>query len=360
MYARIVETDAGRVERDDTVQVFERMREREVAQAALRQHRLAGDHRPRRGSADQGRDVRSAGAPDVADHALQHCQVCRAIGLERQRLAAQVHASGDVEGGVVADETHRVDLQRLPVDRQGDWPLIPDPIVDELQIELFNGRADLDRVAVVQVADDADRAAGRRLRVRREIGLEDAHERIERGVADAERQVRVSHVLQRDAAGARHGQPRRGCVELIGQQLVAHRQPTGDLADALVTKKQILNVHLDVVARLLERAAAARRKIKDAGPRREVGKRRESEGLDPELPALGAERVGPVPRDVRRPGDDPRRLGRLRAFEANAVAFEAQACRCGFEALAVGRPIVDVHPAEAEGTRVGTVEMEVA
>ena len=40
-----VEAHAAGIEGDDAVQVFERVRERELAQAAVGQQRVAGDHR---------------------------------------------------------------------------------------------------------------------------------------------------------------------------------------------------------------------------------------------------------------------------------------------------------------------------
>ena len=74
----------------------------------------------------------------------------------------EVDSARDVESGVVAHQPQRFDAQRLAVDGQLDGALIAQAIVDELQIELLDGRGHAQRVGVVEVADDANRAAGRR------------------------------------------------------------------------------------------------------------------------------------------------------------------------------------------------------
>ena len=222
--AGIVEPDARGVERHDAVEILERVREREVTQASLRQHRLARDDRPRRGAADERRDVGAAGAADVAHEALQHGEVRGAVGLERQRLASR--STLPATSSAVSSPTSRsVSIsQRLPVDGQLDRALIAQTIVDEPQVELLDRRRDAQGVAVVELAGHANRAAGRRRCVRREVGLEHAHVRIERRVAHPERQLGVGVVVERDAAGARHREARRRRFELVGQQLVAHRR----------------------------------------------------------------------------------------------------------------------------------------
>ena len=163
------------------------------------------------------------------DETLQHRQVGGAVGLQRQRLPRQIDGAGNVERGVVADQPETVEAQRRPLDGQLDRTLIAQPVVDQPEIELFDRCRDPQGVAVVELADDADRSAGHGRRVRRQVGLEHPHVRIERRVADAERQLGVALLVERNAAGARDGQPRRCRFELVGEELVAHRQASGDL-----------------------------------------------------------------------------------------------------------------------------------
>ena len=116
-------------------------------------------------------------------------------------------------------------------------------------------------IDVGQLADHANGAAGDGVRERRQARLKEPHVRIERRVGEPQRQLGVHLVGQRDAARPRHHEPRRGGFELDGQQLAAQRQPAGQLPDAFVAGKQIVDAHAHVVARHLERAGAGRREL---------------------------------------------------------------------------------------------------
>ena len=64
---------------------------------------------------------------------------------------------------------------------------------------------------------------------------------IERGVGEPQRELGVGGPRARDPPGARHGEPRRGRLELDGHDLVAHDQPRRHLADALVLEEQVVD-----------------------------------------------------------------------------------------------------------------------
>ena len=185
-------------------------------------------------------------------------------------LIDQVHRAAEIELGVVTDHLQRIDLQHLVLDAQPDRRLIAQAVVEQPQVHLLDVGVDAQRIRVVELADDANRAAGDRRRERRERRLQDAQVRIERRVGDAERQLRVHFVVQLDAAGARHREARRRRFELVGHQQAAHRQAAGHFADALVAEEQVADAPLDVVARLLERAAAGRGEVERSVQRRVV------------------------------------------------------------------------------------------
>ena len=133
------------------------------------------------------------------------------------------------------------------------------PVVEQLQIELLDAAVDDEVIDVGELADDADRAAGDRVRERREPRLEETQVRIERRVGEPERQLGVHLVGQRDAAGAGHDEAGRRGLELDRQQLAAQRQPAGQLADAFVAGEEVVHSHAHVVAGHIERAGCLSR-----------------------------------------------------------------------------------------------------
>ncbi len=142
---------------------------------------------------------------------------------------------------------------------------------------------------------------------------------IERGVGDAERQLRVHLVVELDAAGARHRQARRRRFHLVG-----HQQARASTGGPVISptpsspKNRSLALALDVVARLFERAAAVGGEIERAVERRIAGIRRQREGVDGDAAAVDVERIGAVPADIGGAGHGAAALLHLDAVEAHA------------------------------------------
>ncbi len=175
-----VEAHARRVERDDAVDVFERVRERQLAEAAVRTASAlpatTGSRRPcptMRAVTSARPELRTSG-----EEALQHREVGRAVRLQRQRLIARDSPS-PLRSSSVSSPTSRSasTCSDLPFDAQPNRRGIAQPIVEQRDVDLLDRRIDAQRVRVVELADHADGAAGNRRRERRERRLNGAHVR---------------------------------------------------------------------------------------------------------------------------------------------------------------------------------------
>src|SRR5207249_3727093 len=92
-----------------------------------------------------------------------------------------------------------------------------------------------------------------------------------RAVMETKRDLGVRLRRQGDAAGAEDVEPRRRRRHLAAQLLAAHRERPGDLADAFFTDEQPVAAEPDIVARLIERTAAAGCEFDESRERRRVG-----------------------------------------------------------------------------------------
>ena len=159
--------------------------------------------------------------------------------------------------------------------------------------------------------------------------------------------------------GRRHRQTGRRGLEPHGHQLVVDAQIADDLADAFVGDEEIADRSAHVVARRVERPAAASREVEEPGDRtRRLLRGRER--LDGNGARVEIERVGAVPADEGGAGSPTTALDGLDVLETGAVALETDAGRRRLERLAVRHAVGDLHPAEAVGREVIAVDVELA
>ena len=136
-------------------------------------------------------------------------------------------------------------------------------------------------------------------------------------------QLRVGSRRQSDAARAGDGEPRRGSGDFAGQFLASKDERPGHLSDAFLAHEQIVDAQPDVVSRQVERAAATRRKLGQArqwGPW--VPECRNP--LDRNAPAVGVERIRPIPRHKRRARHRTAALLEIHAVQTHARPIETQ------------------------------------
>ena len=100
----VVEPDAAGVEVDRAVDGVERVREREVADAAVGDRRAAGKLRLRSGPSIAAVQLRAARAAHVAEEALQDAEVRVARRLQRDALVVQPDGARHAQPRVVADQ----------------------------------------------------------------------------------------------------------------------------------------------------------------------------------------------------------------------------------------------------------------
>ncbi len=211
----------------------------------------------------------------------------------------------------------------------------------------------------VSSPDDANRAARHGGRVRRQFRHEQSDVRIERAVVEAERQLAVGFLVQRDAADPGDREARRRDVGLAIDFLSAKRERAGDQAHRLLADRQLVDPEPHVVARVLERAAAGSGKFDDAC-RLRLRKRERRDAFGRNTPAVGVEGIRAVPSDEGRTRDRAGRFGDARGVEPDAVAVEPERRRAFLERLAIGDAVVDRHGAESNRPLVVAGEMKLA
>ncbi len=149
-------------------------------------------------------------------------------------------------------------------------------VVEQCQFEIFHARFDDQLVDVGQLAGDAHRSTGDRAGEGRESRLEETDVGIERRPAESQRQLGVHLLGHRDASGARECESWRCGFEVECQQLTAHGEMPGDLADALISGKEVDDADADVVGRHLEGPGAGGFEAEEAGQAARSGRRRSS------------------------------------------------------------------------------------
>ena len=206
--------------------------------------------------------------PSRASFGKKPCRMPRFASpdrLQRDPLILQPDRAADPQPRVFADQLQLLDANHVLIERQLDRPAVPDRVVEQPHLHAVDGAVDEQVVDVGQLADHADRSARHRGRCTATARHEQAHVRIERAVMEPERQLGVGLRGERDAAGAGDRQARRRDVDFAAQLVAAERERPADLPDRFARHRQIVDPELDVVARRLERAAAAGRELDRAG-----------------------------------------------------------------------------------------------
>ncbi len=337
----------------------ERVRDREVANAAAGDRRAARELRLPQRAVDGRRQLRAPRAADVAEEPLQDAEVRAARRLERDSIVAQIDRAPYAQPRVLTHELELVDLHLLLVERHPDRRRVAHHVVEQPHVERVHGAVDDEMIRIRELADDADGAGDHGCRERRQLRHEQPHVRIERGVVEAERQLGIGFRRQRDVAGAGERQARRRGVDLPAQIRAAQGERAVHLADALLADEQIVDTEAEVVARRVERAAAGRRHVRHARERR-ARILHEGQVFDGNAAAVGVERVGGIPADERRAVHRARALRHRQVVEPHAAPVEAKRRGHLLKRLAVRDAVVDRHRAEADRTLVAAREMELA
>src|SRR5262245_24635327 len=137
---------------------------------------------------------------------------------------------------------------------------------------------------------------------------------------------------ERDTTRPGKRQTWRGDVDLAAQFLAAQRQGAGDLPDAFVGDKKIVDAKPHVVPGRVEHTAALGRELGDTGQRR-AWIRKQADLFDRQATRVRVERVRSVPADERRAPHGTAGLDDLGTVEPNTVDVEAERCRRLLEAL---------------------------
>ena len=336
------------------------MGEGERTQAAVGDQRVPRQGRRAGAAADVRRDLGPARAAHVGQHALDHGEVGLAVGAQRHHVAGQIDLAADVEGGAVAGQHELVDAHDLAVEPDPQHAAVAQLVVEQPHLQVVDHRLDVQRVGSVDLAPHPHAAAAGGGGVRRQRRHEHPRVRIERGVRQPHRHLDLAGVGEPELPRARGRQPRRGDVEAVEHVEPAQGHLRGHLADALVADEQVGDADLDVVAGLLEGAAAGGAEVGEAGQRRLPGEIGQVERVHGQAAAVGVERIGAVPAHVGGAGDGGAGLLDLEPVEADTGALEAQAGHGRGERLVVGAAAIERQPAEAERLLVLAVEVELA
>ena len=234
----VVEADAALVEVDRAVDGVERVRQREVPDAAVGDRRAAREERIAQRAVDGGRELRTARSAHVAEETLQDPQVGVARRLQRDLLIVQPDRPRHAQLGAVAHQLQLVHSDDALIEREVNRRGVLQRVVEHPNVERVHGDVDDQVIDVRELADDADRAARDGGVERRQTRLVQAHVRIERAVVELERHLRVRLRRQRDPSGAVHRKARRHGSHVAAQLLAAQRQRAGDLADAFLADEQ--------------------------------------------------------------------------------------------------------------------------
>ena len=319
----LVDADAARVERDPSVDRFERVRQREMTQPAVAERGAA----PEDGTGERAAHLRlergTPAAAKIAEESLQDAEVRVARGLDVYRLIFQSEPAVERELRSLTRETEAADLEDAPIERQLNGPIVLHAIVEQFEVELLDIGDDRELVLIGELADDAHRAADDCGRERRQAWHEEPDVGVERRLAEPHRQLGVHLGCERHPSKHFHVETRRAHLEVERQQVPEQIQLARQHSDAFVAGEQIVDDELDVVARLFERAGASCVELQAARQRRSR-KRDAGQRLDRDARAVGVERVGAVPADVRRTGDTADAFLDVDVVETDARAFEAQ------------------------------------
>ena len=237
-----VEADAARIESHGTRNVFERVRQVEMADTSVVDvHDACHDgiaHRTVERRFQRG----APGAANVRDNPLKNAESGVAGRAHRNALVVQIDSSRDVELRLVAYQPQFGQAYRVAVERDANRRGVAQPVVEQPHIQAVDRRLHHQLVDVGELSDHTDVAAGDGGREGRQLRVESAEVWIERRVGHVERQVGIHPGRECHPAGPRYGQPGRRRLELHGQQVAVDVQRGTDLSDALIPTKKSLMV----------------------------------------------------------------------------------------------------------------------
>ncbi|MEZ5418383.1 MAG: hypothetical protein R2708_13675 [Vicinamibacterales bacterium] len=307
-----------------------------------------------------GRDLGPAGAAHLRQHTLDDGQVGLAIGAQRHQVALQVDLAGHVDRGAVAGHAEGVQVQHLAVEADRHLAAVAEFVVEQPQPQVVDGRGHVQGVRRVDRAPHPHAAAADRRRIGRQGRHQHPRVGVERGIRQAHRHLDLTGLGEAELSRPRCRQARRGDVEAVEHGQAAQADLRRHLTDALLADEQVRDVDLDVVAGLVERAAAGGAEVGEAGQRRQGREVGQIERVDRQPAAVGVERIGTGPGDVGGAGDGAAGLLHLQAVEPDARPLEAQAGDTRGEGLVVGDAAVEGDPSETDRFLVLAVEANLA
>ena len=105
---------------------------------------------------------RRAAAAHVAEEPLEDAEVRLAGRFDRDDAVVQLHLPAHLQLGAVAGDAQPADLEHVPVERQLDRPVVGERVVEQLEVQLFDARADQQAIDVGELADRHARCRWRR------------------------------------------------------------------------------------------------------------------------------------------------------------------------------------------------------
>ena len=190
------------------------MRGRQVPEPAVDDAGAAGELRLGERPLDLSEQRGGAAAPHVSEEALEDAEVGFAGRFDRDDGGVEVNLTAHLELGAVAGDPQPADVEHVPVQRQLDRPVVGQGVVEQLEAELFDGRAHGQPIDVGELAIDAHRAARDRGRERRQPRLEEAQIRIQRRILEPHRHLGSHRGRELEAAGSGDEQAGRGRFEI--------------------------------------------------------------------------------------------------------------------------------------------------
>ena len=198
--ADVLDPDPRPVERDDAVDGFEPVRQRQVADASVGEPRAAGEARLRQRPGDVRQQRRRAAAAQIAEEPLEDAQVRLAGGLDGDRLIRQVDLAPELKLRAFASDTQPAHVDHPLSQRELDVAVVAQLVVEQLQVEPFDRGLDQQAIEVGELAGHTYGSTGDRGRERGQARFEEPDIGIQRRVLEPEIQFRITLRGQRKAA----------------------------------------------------------------------------------------------------------------------------------------------------------------
>ena len=356
---KIVEPDASRVEADRPVDRLERVRQREMTEATVGDRRASGKDRLVQGAVDGRRQRRAPRSAHVPEEALQDAEVGVARGAHGDALSSEVDRPSDGQARVLPHQLQILDPHDVLIERQLQRTGIAQRQVEQTDVDTIDRRFDEQVIQIGDVSDHPNRSARHGRCVRQKLRDEQANIRVQRTVVEPERHFRVAFGLQRQPPGCGQRQSGRRRIELAADLPAPKRERARHETNRLLADGQVGDTETHVVPRVLERAAPGGGEI---GQSRGLGARIRERGslLDGDPPAVGVERIRPVPPYESRPGDGRRRFRDVDRVEAHPCPIEPERGRSALKRFSKGNACIDRDRAESDGPLVLAGQMEIA